>query len=169
MNPDLWFLPLLAADVEEPTRSQRLFEWFSLSGPHVGSLLSGFALAMLVLLVLPRRHDRAVLRCGASPLRAWLIGVLVTGALAAAIMILVRAGIRPGRPLLSVLLVTGLAAGVSVSGRALAARVLEDRGALVQTAVGAGVLMLSLCAPIGLVVLAIAGPIGLGGLLLARR
>lgn len=166
----LWDL-LVAAEGDGATESRGLqvLRMFSLSGMHLSALLGLAGFALLVLLLAPDRHARAVRRIAAGPLRAWLLGSAVLLLVSTGLVVLLKAGITPGRTLFAVALVVGLAAGVSVSGRALAARVMEEHGALIQTAVGVVVVVLTLASPFGLVVLGVVGPLGLGALLFARR
>jgi hypothetical protein len=169
IDPTIFLAAAEAGEAPPGQRALLLVRAFSLSGMHLGVLLSLAACALLVLVLAPERHARAALGAAARPLASWLLGCLLLLLAAGALALLLKAGIVIGRPLLASLLFAGLAAGVSVVGRCLAARVLEDRGALAQTAVGAGIVVLTLACPIGLVVLAVAGPLGLGALCLARR
>lgn len=141
-----------------------LAQLFTLSGPHLGALIALIGLAVLVLMLAPRRHALAVDRL-ARPLANLLLGLLVLLPLAVGLGLLVSRGVVLGRGLLAVLLVAGIAAGVSVCARALGERVLAERGPLAQTAVGLLGLVLPLAAPIGLVVLVVAAPLGLGAFL----
>lgn len=167
----LWDLLVAAeGDGASESRGLQVLRLFSLNGMHLSALLGLAGFALLVLLLAPDRHARAVGRIAARPLMAWLLGSAVLLLVSTGLIVLLKAGITPGRSLFAVALVVGLAAGVSVSGRALAARVLEEHGgALIQTTVGVGVVVLTLASPFGLVVLGVVGPLGLGALLFARR
>ena len=145
-----------------------LVHLFTLSGQHLGAMVALVGLALLVLMLAPRRHAQAVDRL-ARPFSNLLLGLVVLLPLVIGFGMLVNRGIMLGRGLLAVLAIAGIAAGVSVCARALGERVLAERGPLAQTAVGLLALVLPLAAPVGLVVLVVAAPLGLGAFLRGRR
>jgi len=171
MTPDLLLdaLGLAAEPWSVSVRpAARLMGWFALDGGHVGALLALVGVALLVLMLAPRRHAHAVDRL-ARPVRSLLLGLLALVPIALLLGLLLSRGIVIGRGLLATLLCAAVAAGVSVCARGLGERALPEHGPLAQTAVGLLGLVLPLAAPIGLVVLAVAAPLGLGAFLSGWR
>jgi hypothetical protein len=120
----------------------------------------GFAL--LVWMLLPARHARAVDAIAQRPLRGLLAGLLMLIVPLAALFALRHLGIAPGRGLALLVLALALAAGLGVSARALGQRIWEDASPLCQAAVGAAALLLPLATPLGVPVALLAGILGLG-------
>lgn len=128
-----------------------------------------FGLALLLLLIAPDRHRRAVERLGGGGLRCFLSGSMAIGLVLAALAALLATGIRPGRPLLLVLTVAGAATGLSVCARVLGERMWPERGVVAQTCLGLTALILPLACLPGWPVLLVAAPLGLGAWLRPAR
>jgi hypothetical protein len=132
-------------------------------------MLALFGLALLLSLVATRRTSAGAARLGESPLPSAALGVAVFLALIVAGAAMWHLHLRPGRGLLAVLTIFGVAAGYAVCGRALGERALPERGPLAQTMVGLAALVLPLAMPIGIPVMLVAAPLGLGAWLRGAR
>ena len=140
--------------------------------PYVGLLIGIFGTALLMMLLAPDRQRRGIDRLRRAPIVSFLIGVLLWSVPAAALtFLLVKFGdARPrGQILLGLWVFFSGCAGYAVCARALGERMLPDRGAVAQTALGLAALVLPLFTLIGLPVLLIGAPLGLGAWVSARR
>ena len=96
----LWDLLVAAeGDGASESRGLQVLRLFSLNGMHLSALLGLAGFALLVLLLAPDRHARAVGRIAARPLMAWLLG--------SAVLLLVSTGLRraEARPISRILII----------------------------------------------------------------
>lgn len=154
-------------DLDEPAgpgmRLQRLLDLVNRTAVlHAELLLCLVGLALLMLLLAPDRHRRAVERLSRHGWGSFLLGAVALTAVVAVLAVLAAHGIRLGRPLLVFLITTGAATGLSVCARALGERMWPERGAVAQSCLGLTALVLPLACLPGLPVLLVAAPLGLG-------
>ena len=164
--------PFGLAGPEAPARLQKAIEVALGAVPYVGLLIGIFGTALLLMMLAPDRQRRGIDRLRQAPVVSFLIGVLLWS-LPAVLLVgwMAKFGdIRPRGQILLILWVffTGCA-GYAVCARALGERMLPDRGAVAQTALGLCALVLPLFTLIGLPVLLIGAPLGLGAWVSARR
>lgn len=125
--------------------------------------------ALLALMAAPGRHQRAAAGLGGRGGGSFAVGFLAMLLPLILLAVLYHTGIPAGRFLLWTLLTIAVGLGISVAGRRLGERVLEDRGALAQTAIGVAALVMPLASLLLVpIVLAIAAA-GLGAWLRAGR
>jgi hypothetical protein len=140
--------------------------------PYVGLLIGIFGTALLMMMLAPDRQRRGIDRLRRAPVMSFLLGVLLWSVPAALLLwVLAKYGdTRPrGQILLGLWVFFSGCAGYAVCARALGERLLPDRGAVAQTALGLCALVLPLFTLIGLPVLLIGAPLGLGALVTATR
>ncbi|MBA3698332.1 MAG: hypothetical protein H0W78_05730 [Planctomycetes bacterium] len=163
--------PFGLAGPEAPERFQKAVEVALGAVPYVGLLIGIFGTALLLMMLAPDRQRRGIDRLRRAPVMSFLIGVLLWSLPAIALtVLLVKFGDKPrGQILLSLWVFFSGCAGYAVCARALGERLLPDRGAVAQTALGLCALVLPLFTLIGLPVLLIGAPLGLGAWVSARR
>lgn len=141
--------------------------WPFLAVAWIAAACGSFGFGLVLLMAAPERHRRALDRAAAAPWRSAALGLAAFLLLALIGIALFRMEIRPGRGLVACALFAAASLGLSVSGRLLAERLLPERGALAQTAVGLGAFALCLLTPLALPALLVAAPLGLGAWLAA--
>jgi hypothetical protein len=121
--------------------------------PYVGLLIGIFGTALLIMMLAPERQRRGIDRLRRAPVVSFVVGLLVWSLPAIALTALViRFGdTRPrGQLLLALWVFFSGCAGYAVCARALGERMLPERGAVAQTALGLAALVLPLFTLIGL-------------------
>jgi hypothetical protein len=164
--------PFGLADPEAPARLQKAIEVALGAVPYVGLLIGIFGTALLMMMLAPDRQRRGIDRLRQAPVVSFLIGVLLWSlpAIALTALVVKFGDTRPrGQILLGLWVFFSGCAGYAVCARALGERLLPDRGAVAQTALGLCALVLPLFTLIGLPVLLIGAPLGLGAWVGARR
>lgn len=164
--------PFGLAGPEAPERVQKAIEIALGAVPYVGLLIGIFGTALLMMMLTPDRQRRGIDRLRKAPVVSFLIGVLLWSLPTIVLIgLLVKFGdTRPrGQILLGLWVFFSGCAGYAVCARALGERMLPDRGAVAQTALGLCALVLPLFTLVGLPVLLIGAPLGLGAWVSARR
>jgi hypothetical protein len=164
--------PFGLAGPEAPERFQKAVEIALGAVPYVGLLIGIFGTALLLMMLAPERQRRGIDRLRRSPVVSFLVGVLLWSVPALLLIgLVVKFGdTRPrGQILLGLWVFFSGCAGYAVCARALGERMLPDRGAVAQTALGLAALVLPLFTLVGLPVLLIAAPLGLGAWVTAKR
>lgn len=134
----------------------------------LGLLALGGA-ALLMLLLAPERHRRAVDRLGTGLLANLLVGLVVTLPFLIALVVLQRNGITIGRGFCWLVLIAVAALGVGVFARLLGERVLPEGHVLAQLGVGLLAVLLTALFPPCLPLLLVVGMLGAGAWLRAGR
>jgi hypothetical protein len=140
--------------------------------PYVGLLIGIFGTALLMMMLAPDRQRRGIDRLRQAPVVSFLIGVLLWSVPTVVLIVLLAkfGDTRPrGQILLGLWVFFSGCAGYAVCARALGERMLPERGAVAQTALGLCALVLPLFTLIGLPVLLIGAPLGLGAWVSAKR
>lgn len=163
--------PFGLAGPEAPERFQKAVEIALGAVPYVGLLIGIFGTALLMMMLAPDRQRRGIDRLRRAPVVSFLVGLLLWSVPALLLAGLVaKFGDRPrGQILLGLWVFFSGCAGYAVCARALGERLLPERGAVAQTALGLGALVLPLFTLIGLPVLLIGAPLGLGAWVTAKR
>lgn len=158
-----------------PTTTEKLLKAQELAlgaVPYVGLLIGIFGTALLVMMLAPDRQRRGIDRLRQAPVASFFVGVLLWSLPAVALtFLLMKFGdARPrGQILLGLWVFFSGCAGYAVCARALGERMLPERGAVAQTALGLAALVLPLFTLIGLPVLLIGAPLGMGAWVTAGR
>ncbi len=163
--------PFGLAGPTAPDKFQRAIEIALGAVPYVGVLIGIFGTALLMMMLMPDRQRHGIDRLRRAPLVSFLVGLLLWSLPALLLVVLVyQFGERPrGQILLGLWVFFSGCAGYAVCARALGERMLPERGAVAQTALGLAALVLPLFTLVGLPVLLIAAPLGLGAWVTARR
>lgn len=156
---------------EAPEKFQKAIEVALGAVPYVGLLIGIFGTALLMMMLMPERQRRGIDRLRTAPVVSFLVGLLLWSVPALLLVgLMAKFGERPrGQILLGLWVFFSGCAGYAVCARALGERMLPDRGAVAQTALGLVALVLPLFTLIGLPVLLIGAPLGLGAWVTAKR
>lgn len=164
--------PFGLAGPEASEKYQKAVEVALGAVPYVGLLIGIFGTALLMMMLAPERQRRGIDRLRRAPVVSFLVGALLwlVPAVVLAVLLAKFGDSKPrGQILLSLWVFFSGCAGYAVCARALGERLLPDRGAVAQTALGLCALVLPLFTLIGLPVLLIGAPLGLGAWVTARR